>query len=76
MRVIGRYPLGDAAMACVTFLLTTSLVFTTPGITQITWTGFPIISTLLEQSMAKGETDKGALVRHLRSAAKTYIDYA
>jgi reactive chlorine resistance protein C len=38
-----------AAMACVTFLLTTSFVFSTPGITQKSSTGFPIISTLLAQ---------------------------
>jgi reactive chlorine resistance protein C len=38
-----------AAMACVTFLLTTSFVFSNPGITQKSSTGFPIVSTLLEQ---------------------------
>src|ERR1700739_2343547 len=32
-----------AAMACVTFLLTTSFVFSTPGITQKSSAGFPII---------------------------------
>jgi uncharacterized membrane protein YkgB len=42
-----------AAMACATFLLTTSFVFTTPGITQISPSGFPIISTLLEQFLLK-----------------------
>jgi reactive chlorine resistance protein C len=42
-----------AAMACGTFLLTTSFVFTTPGITQRSSTGFPIISTLLEQFLLK-----------------------
>jgi uncharacterized membrane protein YkgB len=42
-----------AAMACVTFLLTTSFVFSTPGITEISSTGFPIISTLLEQFLLK-----------------------
>jgi uncharacterized membrane protein YkgB len=42
-----------AAMACATFLLTTSFVFTTPGITQKSATGFPIISTLLEQFLLK-----------------------
>jgi uncharacterized membrane protein YkgB len=42
-----------AAMACATFLLTTSFVFTTPGITQKSTTGFPIISTLLEQFLLK-----------------------
>ena len=41
------------AMACATFLLTTSFVFTTPGITQRSPTGFPIISTLLEQFLLK-----------------------
>ena len=44
---------AGAAMACVTFLLTTSFVFTTPGITQKSATGFPIISTLLEQFLLK-----------------------
>jgi uncharacterized membrane protein YkgB len=42
-----------AAMACATFLLTTSFVFSTPGITQKSATGFPIISTLLEQFLLK-----------------------
>jgi len=42
-----------AAMACVTFLLTTSFIFSTPGITQKSSTGFPIISTLLEQFLLK-----------------------
>lgn len=42
-----------AAMACVTFLLTTSFVFTTPGITHKSSTGFPIVSTLLEQFLLK-----------------------
>jgi reactive chlorine resistance protein C len=42
-----------AAMACVTFLLTTSFVFTTPGITQKSSTDFPIVSTLLGQFLLK-----------------------
>jgi len=42
-----------AAMACVTFLLTTSFFFSTPGITQRSSTGFPIISTLLGQFLLK-----------------------
>jgi uncharacterized membrane protein YkgB len=42
-----------AAMACATFLLTTSFIFSTPGITQISPSGFPIISTLLEQFLLK-----------------------
>lgn len=42
-----------AAMGSVTFLLTTSFVLTTPGITQISPTGFPIISTLVEQFLIK-----------------------
>lgn len=42
-----------AAMACVTFLLTTSFAFTTPGITQKSSIGFPIVSTLLEQFLLK-----------------------
>jgi len=44
---------AGAAMACATFLLTTSFVFTTHGITQRSPTGFPIISTLLEQFLLK-----------------------
>jgi uncharacterized membrane protein YkgB len=42
-----------AAMACATFLLTTSFIFSTPGITQISSSGFPIISTLVEQFLIK-----------------------
>jgi uncharacterized membrane protein YkgB len=42
-----------AAMASATFLLTTSFVLSTPDITQISRTGFPIISTLLEQFLLK-----------------------
>ena len=42
-----------AAMVCVTFLLTTSFFFSTPGITQRSSTGFPIISTLLGQFLLK-----------------------
>jgi uncharacterized membrane protein YkgB len=42
-----------AAMACATFLLTTSFLFTTPGITQKSATGFPIISTFLGQFLVK-----------------------
>ncbi|WP_158900185.1 DUF417 family protein [Burkholderia sp. L27(2015)] len=42
-----------AAMASATFLLTTSFVLSTPGITVISPTGFPIISTLLEQFLLK-----------------------
>jgi uncharacterized membrane protein YkgB len=42
-----------AAMACATFLLTTSFVLSTPGITEISPSGFPIISTLLEQFLLK-----------------------
>ncbi|WP_206995686.1 DUF417 family protein [Trinickia mobilis] len=42
-----------AAMASVTFVLTTSFVFSTPGITQFSPTGFPIISTLVEQFLIK-----------------------
>jgi uncharacterized membrane protein YkgB len=45
-----------AAMASATFLLTTSFVLSTPGITQISPTGFPIISTLLEQFLLKDVT--------------------
>jgi reactive chlorine resistance protein C len=49
-------PLASAAgavMACVTFLLTTSFVFSTLGITQKSPTGFPIISTLIQQFLLK-----------------------
>ena len=42
-----------AAMGCATFLLTTSFVLSTPGITQISPSGFPIISTLVEQFLLK-----------------------
>jgi hypothetical protein len=42
-----------AAMACATFLLTTSFVFSTPGIAQISPFGFPIISTSLQQFLLK-----------------------
>jgi uncharacterized membrane protein YkgB len=42
-----------AAMACATFLLTTSFVFSTPGITEKSSAGFPIVSTLLEQFLLK-----------------------
>ena len=38
---------------CATFLLTTSFVLSTPGITQISPSGFPIISTLLQQFLLK-----------------------
>jgi len=41
------------AMACGTFLLTTSFFFSTPGVTQKSSTGFPIISTLLGQFLLK-----------------------
>jgi uncharacterized membrane protein YkgB len=40
-----------AAMACVTFLLTTSFLFSTPGITQKS--GFPIVFTLVGQFLSK-----------------------
>jgi uncharacterized membrane protein YkgB len=42
-----------AAMACATFLLTTSFILSTPGITERSKTGFPIISTLVEQFLIK-----------------------
>jgi uncharacterized membrane protein YkgB len=42
-----------AAMACATFLLTMSFFFSTPGVTQKSSTGFPIISTLLGQFLLK-----------------------
>ena len=42
-----------AAMACVTFVLTTSFVFSTPQVIQKSSTGFPIIATLLGQFLLK-----------------------
>src|SRR5262245_30932711 len=42
-----------AAMACATFLLTTSFLFSTPGITQKSPTGFPIVFTLVGQFLSK-----------------------
>jgi uncharacterized membrane protein YkgB len=42
-----------AAMASLTFALTTSFVFSTPDITLTSATGFPIVSTLLEQFLLK-----------------------
>jgi uncharacterized membrane protein YkgB len=42
-----------AALASGTFLLTSSFVFSTPGITLHSPTGFPIISTLVEQFLIK-----------------------
>src|ERR1700757_542954 len=42
-----------ASMACATFFLTTSFVLSTPGITRISPSGFPIISTLVEQFLLK-----------------------
>jgi uncharacterized membrane protein YkgB len=60
-----------AALASGTFLLTTSFVFTTPGITLTSPSGFPIISTLLEQFLLKDIALLGAcltlLVASLRS---------
>ena len=46
-------PIASAAGAAAATFLTTSFVFTTPGITQRSPTGFPIISTLLEQFLLK-----------------------
>lgn len=42
-----------AAFACVTFILTVSFVFSTPDITLYSATGFPVISTLVEQFLIK-----------------------
>ena len=42
-----------AALASGTFALTTSFVLSTPGITLHSATGFPIISTLVEQFLIK-----------------------
>src|ERR1700744_6277482 len=44
---------AGAALASGTFLVTTSFVITTPGITLTSATGFPLISTLLEQFLLK-----------------------
>ncbi|WP_206996476.1 hypothetical protein [Trinickia mobilis] len=46
--IFGCEALG-AAIAGGTFILTTSFVFSTPGITLTSPSSFPIISTLLEQ---------------------------
>jgi reactive chlorine resistance protein C len=51
--VIPMASAAGAAMACVTFLLTTSFVFTTSGIDQKSSTGFPVVSTLVEQFLLK-----------------------
>lgn len=51
-----RFPMLSAlgaAVAAGTFLLTTSFILTTPGITQWSATGFPIVSTLVEQFLIK-----------------------
>lgn len=42
-----------AALASATFLLTVSFVFSTPGITTYPTTGFPIVSSLVEQFLLK-----------------------
>jgi uncharacterized membrane protein YkgB len=42
-----------AEMACVTFVLTTSFVFSTPQVIHKSSTGFPIIATLLGQFLFK-----------------------
>ncbi|MGF6782273.1 DUF417 family protein [Paraburkholderia sp. GAS334] len=42
-----------ASLASMTFLLTISFVFSTPGITLHSESGFPIISTLVEQFLVK-----------------------
>jgi uncharacterized membrane protein YkgB len=42
-----------AALASGTFILTVSFVFTTPGITLTSHSGFPIVSTLVEQFLLK-----------------------
>ena len=42
-----------AAMACGTFLLTTSFFVSTPGTVQKNPTGFPIVATLLGQFLLK-----------------------
>jgi uncharacterized membrane protein YkgB len=51
-RVRAASALGSA-MASGTFALTSSFIFTTPGITQFRSTGFPIVSTLIEQFLIK-----------------------
>jgi reactive chlorine resistance protein C len=42
-----------AALASATFILTVSFIFSTPGITLHSASGFPIISTLVEQFLVK-----------------------
>nr|WP_255208841.1 DUF417 family protein [Paraburkholderia youngii] len=44
---------AGAALAALTFALTTSFVISTPGITLTSPAGFPIVSTLLEQFLLK-----------------------
>ncbi|MFP3646705.1 DUF417 family protein [Paraburkholderia sp. SIMBA_054] len=43
----------SAALASGTFILTVSFAFTTPGITLFSPSGFPIVSTLVEQFLLK-----------------------
>lgn len=57
-----------AALASATFLLTTSFVFTTPGITLISPSGIPIISTLLEQFLLKDVVLLGACLTLLAAS--------
>jgi reactive chlorine resistance protein C len=42
-----------SALASGTFVMTVSFVFTTPGITLTSHSGFPIVSTLVEQFLIK-----------------------
>jgi uncharacterized membrane protein YkgB len=51
-----------AAMASATFILTATFVFSTPGITLHSATGFPIISTLVEMFLLKDVALLGACV--------------
>jgi uncharacterized membrane protein YkgB len=49
-------------MASATFILTATFVFSTPGITLHSATGFPIISTLVEMFLLKDVALLGACV--------------
>jgi uncharacterized membrane protein YkgB len=60
----------SAAMASGTFILTTSFVFSTPGITLTGTTGFPIVSTLLEQFLLKDVALLAACVALLIASLK------
>ncbi|HEY4143495.1 DUF417 family protein [Pinirhizobacter sp.] len=69
-----RFPLFSAlgaAIASGTFVLTTSFILTTPGITQWSATGFPIVSTLVEQFLIKDIALLGVCVVLLVSSIRS-----